>query len=194
MQVYVCLYVYTCTHFNWTVTVSCLKTSFVGMRWEGGISQKRQETSSDTNSEMTKKHTDLFLKTEPSLLCGILTMLLYIALFWMNFTTSVLHCHAKFSMICFKIYLIFLDEHIWSYSKLNRITIFPPPPFFFFLLFFKVFSPSHLPPPKSFIIDVFYQWWRRLFTEMHFKEKQRFNFIFKVHRVPIIEKIFCFCL
>lgn len=126
---------------------------------------------------MAKKHASLFLKTAPSLLYGILTMLLYIALF--GWILLFLYCTA---MQNFQLYVLkkeIFNFFRWTYlelnTNLNRIIIFPP--HFFYILFLGMSCP---PLPNYYVIYyrcTFYQWWRRLFTEMHFKEKQRFNFI-----------------
>lgn len=136
---------YTCTHLNWTVTVLVSKHNLWERdRREKGITKTRQEIPSDFNSEMAKKHASLVLKTAPALLCGVLTMLLYIAL--LGWILLFLYCTAmrknfQWYVLKKKIFSFFRWIYLELNTNLNRIIIFPP--HFFLLFIFRDVPRSH---------------------------------------------------
>lgn len=95
------------------MTAPCLKALSEGIETGERREWLKIEISSDFTSEMATKHVSLFLKQHCPFLWYFNNAAVH-STFWMNFTISVLHCHAKFSMICLKKkrYLIFLDGHI----------------------------------------------------------------------------------
>ena len=159
--VYIYKYIYTsahiCTHAHTSTELWLFLVSKHNLcEWDGrekGITENRQEISSDFNSEMAKKHASLLLKTAPSLLYGILTMLLYIALF--GWILLFLYCTAMQNFQWYVLKKEIFNFFRWTYlelnTNLNRIIIFPPHFFYFFL---GMSSCPPLPITMSFIIDI----------------------------------------
>lgn len=110
ISIYTCVYAKICLHMYvhmHSLKLNCDCSLSQGIVWgnwdrrEKGMAKNRQEISSDFASEMAKKHVSLFLKQHCPFLWYFNNAAVH-STFWMNFTISVLHCHAKFSMICLK--------------------------------------------------------------------------------------------